>query len=489
RPPATPVDAQTDWAPGLERIFPMDGGLVEGRYPLEAAEGAMPDYVRGSYYVNGPSRFGRAGQRQRHWLDGDGMVVALHIDGPSVELVNRYVRGTKLVEEEAAGRFLYRTFGTAFDGDQLMRGIGIESPLNVSVWPFAGRLLAFGEQGLPYSLDADSLETIGLDNFGGRLNPIAPFSAHPCFPQEGGMMNFGVSFSARHPCIHLYRFDDDGALVKRSRLHLEQPSSIHDFGISAQHVAVYVSPHVLDIGQIMRGGRSIMESLAWRPELGSTLLIADRESGEMRGSIPIGSGYCLHLINAFDDDDSNALVVDVLELDRPVYDEYEVMPDLFLDAPLGRAVRFVVDRGTWTVREKRALGYDRTPDFPQTDPRLDQRSYDHMWMLGMAHAGKPGRKFFDQAAHLSWSGVEDVWTAPEGCYLGGEPVMIPDPSSAPETRGVVLCQLYDTRDASAPCQVSFVVFDAFDLASGPIARLPLRHPIAPGFHACFEPRN
>jgi carotenoid cleavage dioxygenase-like enzyme len=32
----------------------------------------------------------------------------------------------------------------------------------------------------------------------------------------------------------------------------------------------------------------------------------------------------------------------------------------------------------------------------------------------------------------------------------------------------------------------FLLFDAWDLKSGPIARLPLDHPIHPGFHASFH---
>jgi len=37
----------------------------------------------------------------------------------------------------------------------------LEPPVNVSVYPFAGSLLAFGEQTLPYELDPVTLETRG----------------------------------------------------------------------------------------------------------------------------------------------------------------------------------------------------------------------------------------------------------------------------------------------------------------------------------------
>ena len=120
---------------------------------------------------------------------------------------NRFVRSTKFTTEEEAGRPLFRAFGTAFEDDRLMHGVGLQSPVNVSVYPAFGTLLAFGEQGLPWELDPVTLETRGEYTFGGRLNPISPFSAHPNVdPDSGELFNFGISFSARRPCLQLYRF-------------------------------------------------------------------------------------------------------------------------------------------------------------------------------------------------------------------------------------------------------------------------------------------
>ena len=77
---------------------------------------------------------------------------------------------------------IYRTFGTAFEGDRLNRGLGTESPFNVNVVSYRGRLLAFGEQSLPMELDSDTLETLTPGqtfNFDRTLNDSAPFSRIP----------------------------------------------------------------------------------------------------------------------------------------------------------------------------------------------------------------------------------------------------------------------------------------------------------------------
>src|SRR5262245_14414428 len=64
-----------DGAPFVERLF----GFVpeEGAYRVESVEGEIPRFLRGSYYVNGPARFRRGDLAYKHWLDGDGMVVAI----------------------------------------------------------------------------------------------------------------------------------------------------------------------------------------------------------------------------------------------------------------------------------------------------------------------------------------------------------------------------------------------------------------------------
>ena len=90
-----------DFAPLLERAFALDPR--EQEYTIEASTGEVPDFVRGTYYLNGPARFARAGLRYRHWLDGDGMVCALRFERDGVHFTNRFVRTHKFVAEEKAG--------------------------------------------------------------------------------------------------------------------------------------------------------------------------------------------------------------------------------------------------------------------------------------------------------------------------------------------------------------------------------------------------
>ncbi len=468
-----------DYAPLLDRAFSLNP--CEQGYIIEEMEGELPDFIRGTYYLNGPAKFSRSTLQYRHWLDGDGMVCALRFEPACVHFTNRFVRSTKFVAEEEANAPLFRTFGTSFDADQMKRGIVLESPVNVSVYAYNGSVLAFGEQGLPWELDPVSLETKGPYTFNGRLNEISPFSGHPKWdPTTGEMFNFGISFSATQPLLNTYRFDPHARLIYRKRHRLAYPCSIHDFSLSPSYMVFYLSPYLLDMEAMMHDGLTLMEALRWEPERGSCLLLVARDSGAAVASIPIGQGYCLHLLNGCE---SGALLtVDVVEYERPIYDQYQVVPDLFTEVNRAQPVRFVIDLRHFTCIERRTVDYGQAPDFPSLDPRRVTLPAEHFWMLGIGAAGRCGRKFFNQLVHADWTTetASDIYQAPPYCYLGGEPVFIGEPHD-PNT-GVILCQMFDAQHTSS----AFALFDAFHVARGPVGLLHLQDPIPLLFHASFQ---
>lgn len=469
-----------DQAPYLERCFRFDAR--ESSYPLTEVTGRVPDWLKGTYYINGPARFERDTLQYKHWLDGDGMVCALCFSEGSVHFTSRFVRTRKLVDEEAAGRFLYRGFGTAFAGDRLRRGLMLEPPVNVSVYPYAGTLLAFGEQSLPYELDPQTLETRGEYDFNGRLTEVSPFAAHPKRdPATGNLLNFGVSFSASQPMLNVYEFDPEGSLLSRRRHPLRYQHSNHDFGLSRNFVIFYLSPLIMNFDKFWGEELSVMESLEWDPGKGSRILVAPREAGNVGSfEVEVGPGKCLHLINCFESP-GDTLTVDVLELEAPVYPEYQPIPDLFQHVTPCRPIRHIIHLPTRALVEKIVMEYDRGPDFPSIDKELTCEPYKDFWMLGISATGAPGRKFFDQLAHGSWEkgAVADIYQLQPGHYFGGEPLCVVNPSD-PEDALVIVEHIDAVSD-----RAEILLFEAARVAGGPVARLGLRHKIHPGFHTSF----
>lgn len=471
---------QTDLAPGIETAFPRE--FREGCRLVQCVEGEIPKFVRGTYYLNGPARFGIGDLTYKHWLDGDGMVCALHFGTEGMRLTHRYVCSTKQEEEKQAGRPLFRAFGTTFPGSQLNRvNNGTESPANVSVYRYGDRLLAFGEQGLPWALDPETLETQGQFTFNGRLNDASPFAAHPKFDTDTQeMFNFGIFFSERAPRLYLYCFAPDG-LRYRAAVRLPYSCSVHDFSLSKRYAIFYLSPYIFDTQALLHCGQTVLESLQWAPERGSLLVVLDRSSGRMVASIPVGQRYCLHLMNSFENGD--ILTVDVLEFDAPIYDQYQPVPDMFQSISQGGPVRCVIDLQRQELVGRRAINCFCSPDFPAIDARRAMQSYEDFWMLGISSSGRSGRKFFDQLVHGNWSRANyDIYQAPHKHYLSGEPVLI---GASGSEEAVVLCQEVDVVEQSS----YFLLFDAKAVKLGPIARIAAEQLLYCGFHAVFYPQH
>ncbi len=474
------VETRIDAAPLLERCFLFDATEATG--PITGITGCIPSWLRGSYYVNGPARFERAGLRVKHWLDGDGMVCSLRFTDDGVSFTSRFVQTRKLRDEEAAGHFLYRGFGTSFPGDRLRRKVMLEPPVNVSVYQWSGKLLAFGEQCLPLELDPITLETLGEFDFAGSVNDASPFAAHAKVdPATGNLLNFGVSFSATEPMLNIYEFNPAGELLRRRRHPLKHQHAVHDFGFTANSTVFYMSPLLMDFGRFLTENLSVMEALVWAPEKGARIMVAPRKSKtEGAFSVEVDPRYSLHMINCFET--GSALTVDVLEMDKAIYPEYQPIPDLFANAPPCRPVRYVIDLESRSIRDRLTMDYELCPDFPAIDANLAGTPTDNFWMLAIGTFGEPGRKFFDRVVRGSWKSgsVCDEWVAPAGEYLGGEPVYISNPDN-PDDGVVIVQHLVPTE-----CRAEFLLFDGHALSAGPIATLPLEYPIHPGFHSSFH---
>lgn len=477
RESASESASEVDHVPGLEHSLFAE--VQEDCYVIDDVTGELPHSIRGTYYVIGPANFRVGNLQYNNWLDGDGMVCALRFGDGFVCYVSKFVQSKKWKEENKAGQALYGTFGTRFPGAKMRRKIATEPPYNVNVIRYRNRLLAFGEQSIPIELDPVTLETVGEFDFDRQVNSISPFSAHPKVDAvTGECLNFGISFSGTSPCANYYRFDAEGKLACRKRIPIDYASSIHDFAVSQNYVAIYLSPYILDMLRILNDDCSLLDALDWKPEFGSSLLILDRVDGSLVANVPVGNRYCLHTADCVDR--GRELVFDCIELERPVYDEYQ-LTSMFCSAPVGQLVRLVIDLESGSLTERREFCPTSLPDFPCIDGKNGSQPCSDVWMLDMEAAGKPGRKFFNQLVRCNWLTMErSYYQPPAGKFLGAEPVFV---ANNDEQGGWIIVQEMDSTSRTS----EFVILDAYDIPAGPVCRLRLRHPSHFGFHAMYDP--
>ncbi len=441
-------------------------------------EGSLPDWARGTLFLNGPAAFTLGGLKRGHWIDGDGLVRRLAFGGDNARFRSRYVKTQRYVEQQTGQEAPCRSFGTAVAGDRLRRGLALYSPANVSVHPLGGRLLAFGEQSLPWHLGPETLETLGECTFGDNLTGITPLSAHPKMDRHGvHMCNFGAIYLGARTRFQYHEWDAGLNSMVSGHTELESSHLVHDFLISEHYACFHLSPYCLDILSFVRNGQSLIDAMHWGADITGEWLVFSRASGEaltrVHTDVP---GFCLHTINAWEQD--GLLILDTLEADTPYYDQYFADPGLFARIGPTHLRRTLLRISDWSLAGTSVAELGMHLDFPCIDQREMGQDYRHAWMLGMP-TNPPGTpKFYDHLVRFDWQsrGIADSYHTSPGCFLGAEPQLIPGPGGGDS--GILACQELDVSKERS----SYLFFDAFDLAKGPIARARLPFFDPPAFH-------
>ncbi|KAI3861107.1 hypothetical protein MKW92_043811 [Papaver armeniacum] len=232
-----------NFAPVLEETPPSQNLPVKGY---------LPECLNGEFVRVGPNPkfMPVAGY---HWFDGDGMVHGMRIKDGKATYVSRYVRTSRLKQEEhfKGAKFmkigdLKGLFGLFMVNMQLLRakfkvldvsyGTGTG---NTALIYHHGKLLALSEADKPYVLkvleDGD-LQTLGMLDYDKRL--AHSFTAHPKVdPFTGEMFTFGYSHA---PPYCTYRvISKDGFMHDPVPITIADPVMMHDFAIT-ENYAVFM---------------------------------------------------------------------------------------------------------------------------------------------------------------------------------------------------------------------------------------------------------
>jgi len=433
-------------------------------------DGEMPRELHGTLFRNGPNPL-FAPRDQYHMFSGDGMVHAFHIENGRVSYRNRWVRTAKLEREWAAGQALYGTFGNPATSDPAVRGTAY-NVANTNVLFHGGRLLALEEFNPPFELDAQTLASRGIHDYGGTLR--GPMSAHPKVDARSGALHaFGYGldgFGSRRMAYH--HIDAGGTLTRSVEFDAPYACMVHDFIVTEAHIVFPIFPLTISPERARRGG----PMLAWEPELPSLLGVMPRD-GEGRDIVWYeGEACCVfHPLNAYDE--AGAIVADMLR-----YDAGPGFPDADGSAP--DAAKAVARLERWRLPlagATRSYTTARLDEQASEYPRLDERyaGLRHRYGWFATTPGEQGRAaVFDELARYDFTlGRKDLYRLPAGDFVS-EPVFVARSPTAPEGQGHVLAVAY--RGAQA--RSDLLVFDAEQLHAGPLAIAHLETRVPFGFH-------
>ncbi len=261
-------------------------------------EGELPRELNGSLYRIGPNPHFKPLGRY-HWFDGDGMVHAFILRDGRAAYRNRYVRTDGLKAEMKQGRALFG--GLLEQPREVAQDLPpFKNAANTNIIGYADRLLALFEAASPHELKPETLETVGLFNFGGKLT--GPVTAHPKFdPVTGDLLFFG--YQPFPPYVTWYRASRDGKLLESRPIDTGLPVMMHDFVATDNYAIFFVCPSVFHL-ENAPAGKPIF---VWEPQHGTKIGVMNRATGHMKW-FQDEAFFIFHFLNAYEENGS--LIVD-----------------------------------------------------------------------------------------------------------------------------------------------------------------------------------
>ena len=479
--------SREDWREGYQSL------KEEYDYWIDDIEGEIPPELNGTLFKNGPGLLDINGQNIHHPFDGDGMISRITFTKGRAHFRNRFVRTKAYIEEQKAGKILYRgVFGTQKPGGWLANAFdfNLKNIANTNVIYWGGKLLALWEAADPHKLDPHTLETLGKEHFNGVLSEGEAFAAHPRFDpsceQDNGepcLVNFSIK-PGLSTTITIFELDTAGKIVRKDAHSLPGFAFIHDFAITPNYCIFFQNPVAFNPIPFALGMRGAGECIKFQGNQPTKVLIIPRRSNVANSGnkdkvqiLETQSGFVFHHTNAFEQD--NEIVIDSICYENlpEVEPESDFRDTDFESLKPGQLWRFYLNIKNNTVR--RELIESRCCEFPSVHPQKVGREHRYLYM-GAAHAaeGNAPLQAFEKVDVET--GEKQVWSAAPNGYAS-EPNFVPRNRNGDEDDGWLLGLVYDSTHHRS----DVVILDAKDLSKEPIARLHLKHHIPYGLHGNF----
>ncbi|HEY9751062.1 MAG TPA: carotenoid oxygenase family protein [Allocoleopsis sp.] len=481
---AQPTQTQAAWA---KAIPPTNSNAIAqpiqefGLTPLSVISGAIPTGLRGSLYRNGPARLERGGYEAQHWFDGDGAILGVHFTDGGATGTYRFVQTAGYQAEAQAGRLIYSGYGLLPPGSFWERFTkGVKNAANTSVLALPDKLLALWEGGHPHALNLESLETLGIDNLNQLHNGLT-YSAHPKRdPQTGDIFNFGVSYGKTGQ-LHVYRSDQTGQIRQQNAIALDSLPLIHDFVLAGPYLIFCLPAVRLNPLPLLLRLQSYSEALTWQPQLGTQILVLDRDTLNIISRGEAEPWFQWHFGNGFVETDGS------ISLDIVRYPDFQTNQHL-KEVATGQT-HTAAKATLWQLRLNPHTGkvlslselFDRGCEFPVVNPQ-DVGQASRFTYLSVHRPDIDTRhELFGAIARFDHQ-TGQLMTADLGtnCYPT-EPIYAPDRHDP--NQGWILTVVFDGHQDRSEVQI----FASDRLDDAPVCRLALPSIIPLGFHGTWRP--
>ncbi|MEM8604151.1 MAG: carotenoid oxygenase family protein [Cyanobacteria bacterium P01_H01_bin.121] len=480
---ATLVNTDRRWSQAFVRnAQPFD------HCSLNVIEGSVPTSLRGTLYQVGAACFERGHQggaaqgRQRvaHWFDGDGAVLAIAFTEHDVSGLYQYVETAGRVLETKADRYLLPSYAMTAAGPIWQRwGKPLRNAANTSILVLPDRILALWEGGEPYALSKADLQTLGPDYLG-ALKPGATYSAH--YKQDlatGEIFNFGLGLGL-NASLNLYVSDSTGQIQRRGSSPLQGVPLIHDFVLAGDYLVFCIPPVRLELLPAGLGFKSFSDALAWRPELGTEIVICDRHTLKLVSRKRVDPWFQWHFGNGYVNE-ANQLVLDLIRYEDFQTNQYlkEVVSGQIQTSAQGNLWRCWLDPQTATLQNSQFLT-QKGAEFPVIAPQFTgQPAPQTYFVTHNDDAELPAELFGAIACHDQQTGQQTEFSFGPHRYPAG---LIYAQSSSDSEQHWLLTVVFDGEKLASEVWI----FAGGVIEAGPVCKIALPEVVPFGFHGVWD---
>lgn len=435
-------------------------------------EGELPAGINGSWYRMTPDPQYPPRLGDDFYISGDGMVSMFRFEDGHVDYKSRYVMTERLQAERKARRGLFGAYRNRFTDDQSVVDVDRTVANTSPVW-HGGRLLTMKEDGLPYEVDPDTLETKGRFDWNGKLKSKT-VSAHPKIdPRSGEMFFYGYEASGdASRDIAFCVADAAGNLIREEWFESPYPAMIHDFAITEDYVIFPIFPTLVELERMKAGGphwvsdQSKDAHLAIMPRTGS---VADMRWFRRPG------GHAFHVINAWNDGEKINVDLCLSKINA-----FPFIPDISgapYDPRLAATMptRFSVDMSQNEDAPKERVIGTVPGDVPRINDGWTGQHYRYGYM-GMVDPTRAMPKTGPVGAGFNMVGRLDAETGRTEAWYGDDRSTFQEPQFIATGKGEDDGYVVSVIDRHDENRSDVGVFDAKNIEGGPVAllRLPLR---------------
>ena len=360
------------------------------------------------------------------------------------------------------------------------------SLVNQGQLEYAGRLLSLWYlAGTPYSIDPISLDTLGPENFDGKLDHN--LSAHSKVDPQSGELRF-FNYQNEAPYMSYGVADNTGKLLFDQAIELPGPRSPHDMGITPNYSVLHDLPYFQDEEIFRQHGRRVVR---FHDDVPARFGVIPRHGGDVRW-FEAESCYVLHVVNTWEEGSEIVMLACRQANPGGVRDKSE--------APLSSQLaerRRMHQLHEWRFNLETGETVERTLDdtnteFPAINKLFIGRQNRYAYHQFIPECNKAGiGEADDKTGRCQTFDALMKYDLRDGSYkrydygskcCGSETHFAPRIGSdfdMDEDDGYLITYVHDGNTWTSRC----LIFDAKDIEKGPVAVVKMPRRFHVGFHA------